>query len=249
MSGPSAAQFKVASVVGSITAHSALSRVRRPIAHGYPTLKPRVGSQSQSCGISSLPLKAPIISMSGLSLRKRCATASSASCGSWNSRMGTMTWPPPERWDPREAFIDDWVDAKCSIGKTCGEIREDLARALARLTYLARPATDRPWQSAILSALSEALKFEMNASWPRLIWRFSPLRSGSQRQKVRKLCAKIRQHLGSPKQYTERELPGGPHGHLCRWKNQNILTKSLADWMFAQQAKDPSEKAASQGGS
>jgi hypothetical protein len=96
--------LKGAAVAGSITAPSTHSRVRRPIARGNPTLKPRVGSQSQSCRISSLTLKAPIISMSGLSLRRHCVTVSSASCGNQNSRTASMTWPPPERWDPRRSL-------------------------------------------------------------------------------------------------------------------------------------------------
>jgi polyhydroxyalkanoate synthase subunit PhaC len=54
-------------------------------------------------------------------------------------------------------------------------------------------------------------------------------------------------YIGS-KQYTELELPAGHLGIFVSGKTQNILAKSLADWMFAQQqANAPSQKPASQG--
>jgi polyhydroxyalkanoate synthase subunit PhaC len=57
----------------------------------------------------------------------------------------------------------------------------------------------------------------------------------------------VGRYIGS-KQYTELELPAGHMGIFVSGKTQNILAKRLADWMFAQQqAKDPSEKLASQG--
>ena len=57
----------------------------------------------------------------------------------------------------------------------------------------------------------------------------------------------VGKYIGS-KQYTELELPAGHMGIFVSGKTQNILAKSLADWMFAQQqAKDPSEQLASQG--
>jgi polyhydroxyalkanoate synthase len=50
------------------------------------------------------------------------------------------------------------------------------------------------------------------------------------------------------KQYDELKLPAGHMGIFVSGKTQNILARSLADWMFAQQqAKDPPEKLASQG--
>jgi polyhydroxyalkanoate synthase subunit PhaC len=54
------------------------------------------------------------------------------------------------------------------------------------------------------------------------------------------------QYIGS-KQYTELELPAGHMGIFVSGKTQTMLAKSLADWMFARQAKAPSAKSASQG--
>ena len=56
----------------------------------------------------------------------------------------------------------------------------------------------------------------------------------------------VGRYIGS-KQCSELELPPGHMGIFVSGKTQNVLAKRLADWMFAQQqAKDPSEKLASQ---
>jgi hypothetical protein len=71
--------------------------VHQLLRRGHPVnLKQWWVVDQASFRISSSTLKAPIIPISGLSLRMRCGTASCVPCGSHSSRTASMTWPPAE---------------------------------------------------------------------------------------------------------------------------------------------------------